>query len=116
VNTYIIIPTPKRDSQSGWITNLVAGLLSRVLPSGNPDFSHLYDQVVVFHVEIDSDGSAEREVGLDASGRVITIAPWRENLGVIVDSDGRFDPAEFQHISPEQFEQEWKSYDSQPVA
>ena len=117
VNTYIIIPARKIDSQSGWITNLVAGFLRRALPAANPDFHDIYERVVTFHVELDSDGSPERELGLDSSGRIVFIAPWRENLGVILDSYSEtFDSSKFEQISAEQFEQEWKSYNSQPVA
>jgi hypothetical protein len=117
VNTYIVIPARKIDSQSGWITDLVTGILSRVLPAANPDFGDIYDRVVAFHVELDSDGSPEREVGLDSSGRVVFIAPWRENLGVILDSYSEpFDSSKFEQIPAEQFDQEWKSYDLRPVA
>jgi hypothetical protein len=117
VNTYIVIPARKIDGQSGWITDLVAGIVRRVLPAANPDFEHIYERVVAFHVELDSGGSPEREVGLDSSGRVVFIAPWRENLGVILDSYSEpFDSSKFEQIPAEQFEQEWKSYDLRPVA
>jgi len=117
VNTYIVIPAPKLDSQSGRVTDLVAGFLRRILPAANPDFHNIYERVVAFHVELDSDGSPEREVGLDSSGRVVFIAPWRENLGVILDSYSEpFDSSKFEQIPAVQFEQEWKSYDLRPVA
>ena len=117
VNTYIIIPARKSDSQSGRIANLVAGILSRVLPAANPDFHDIYGRVVTFHVELDSDGSPEREVGLDSSGRVVFIAPWRENLGVILDSyEEPFDASKYEQISAERFQREWESFEAPKVA
>ena len=117
MNTYIVIPARKIDGQSSRVTDLFAGFLRRVLPAANPDFDNIYERVVVFHVELDADGSPERELGIDSSGRVVFIAPWRENLGVILDSySDPFDSSKFEQIPAEQFEQEWKSYDSQPVA
>jgi hypothetical protein len=115
VNSYICIPIPKSSgsSQPGWFVRL----LQRVLPAANPDLERFYDDVVIWHVEIEEGtGQPLREVGLDSQQRVLAIGPWRDNHGFIVDCCHTFVPAEYQQISPEQFEHEWKSFDSQPVA
>ena len=117
MKSYIIIPIPKHKVQPSRIASLFGGLLRRVLPEANPDFHHQIERVTAFHVELDADGSPERELGVDASGQTVFIAPWRENLGVILDSYSEpFDASKHQQIPAEQFEQEWKSYESQPVA
>jgi len=118
VNTYIIIPARKSDEDSGRIAILVADVLHRILPSANPDFDDfIYDRVVAFHVELDSDGSPERELGIDSGGQVVFIAPWRENLGVILDIfDEPFEASKYEQISAEQFQREWESFTAPKVA
>jgi hypothetical protein len=113
MTTCICIPIPESpgSEKPGWFVRL----LQRVIPAINPDFEHLYDQVVMWHVEIDSaTGEPLREVGLDARQRVIAIGPWRDNYGYMVDCGGTFVPAEHAQISAGQFEQEWQSFDSGP--
>jgi len=97
VNSYIIISTQTKTSkegESGCLLSLAAGILRKVLPAANPDFDHLFGRVASFHVELGGDGFPQREVGLDATGRVLTIAPWRDNLGLILDTEGAFDPSD----------------------
>ena len=109
VNTYICIPMPRSSgsSQPSWLV----GLLQRILPAANPDLERFYDQIVMWHVEIEATtGEPSREVGLDAQQRVLAIGPWRENHGFIVDCGGTFVAAEYHQISEEQFEREWKSF------
>ena len=115
VKAYICIPTPKSSGSSkpGWLIRI----LQRVLPAANPDFERFYHDVVVWHVEIGAaTGEPLREVGLDAQERVLAIGPWGENVGFIVDCGGTFDPAEYQQISAEQFEDEWKGFDPESVS
>ena len=81
------------------------------------DPEYLYDRVATWHVETDaSTGEPLPEVGLDSASRVVVIAPWLGNYGFIVDSPVTFNPAEYQHISAEQFEQEWNSFDATNVS
>jgi hypothetical protein len=119
VKSYIIINMPTRTSKDGgpgWVISLAAGFLCGVLPAANPDFDHVYDRVVAFHIELDSDGFPEREVGIDANGQVLAIAPWRKNVGLILDTDGTFDPSKYERISAEQFQREWESFGASSVA
>ena len=120
MNAYIVIPIPPRTSpeeKPGWIARLAVGALRRIVPAANPDFEHLYDRVTTWHVETDaSTGEPLREVGLDSAGHVVAIAPWRDNYGCIVDGPANFNPTEYQHVSAEQFEQEWNSFNATNVA
>ena len=78
---------------------------------------YLYDGVATWHVETDaSTGKPLREVGLDSASRVVVIGPWLDNYGFIVDSPVTFNPAEYQQLSAEQFEQEWNSFHATNVA
>ena len=115
MKTYICIPMPKNsDSQQpGWFVRLI----QRVLPAANPDFERFYEQVVMWHVEIDpTTGEPMREVGLDANERVVAIGPWRDNHGYIVDCGGTFVAVEYPQIATEQFEREWNGYAAQAEA
>ena len=113
MNAYIVISIPPRTSteeESGWIANLAIGALRLIVPAANPELEQLYDRVTIWHVETDaSTGEPLREVGLDGTGNVVVLGPWHDNYGVIVDSNVTFNPSEYQHVSAEQFEQEWNS-------
>ena len=107
------MPKSSGSQQPGWFVRL----LQRVLPAANPDFEHFYDEVVMWHVEIEeATGEPLREVGLDSQKHVLVIGPWHDNHGFIVDCCRTFVPAEYEQISAEQFEHEWKSFEKQPVA
>ena len=107
------MPKSSGSSQPDWF----ARLLQRLLPAANADLERFYDRVVMWHVEIEAaTGEPLREVGLDAQHRVLAIGPWRDNHGFIVDCGGTFVAAEYQQISLEQFEHEWKSFESQPAS
>lgn len=81
------------------------------------DPEYLYDRVTTWHVETEaSTGKPLREVGLDSANRVVLIAPWLGNYGFIVDSPVTFNPVEYEHVSAEQFEQEWNSFDATNVS
>ena len=116
MTAYIVFSFPPRTSvkeKRGWIASLVVGVLRRIVPAGNPDFEHLYDRVAVWHIETDtSTGEPLREVGLDSEGHVVAIGPWRDNHGFFVDSPVSFNTAEHPHITSEQFEHEWNSFDA----
>src|SRR5687767_6283162 len=100
------MPKSSGSQEPGWLVRL----LQRVLPAANPDFERFYDRVAMWHVEIDATtGDPLREIGLDAQQKVLAVGPWRENQGFIVDCGGTFIAAEYQQISAEQFEHEWKS-------
>lgn len=109
--------SPPNPTKLGLPTRLFIGFLQKIIPAANPDFEHLYDRVTVWHVEIDAtSGAPQREVGLDATGQVLAIAPWGNNYGFIVDSTGNFEPGEYQQIPAEQFDQEWNSFHATKVA
>ena len=120
MNAYIVISTPPSaasETKPGLLATLAFGALRRVIPAASPDFEHLYERVLTWHVEIDaSSGEPLREVGFDSSGRVVVIGPWRDNYGCIVDSNVTFALSEYPHVSAEQFEHEWNSFNESTVA
>ena len=118
MNAVIVISTSSSAAtdQPDWLARLGISALRRVLPAANPDFEHLYERVRTWHVEIDSQsGEPLREVGLDSAEHVVVIGPWRDNHGFIVDCNGTFDPAEYPHVSPDQFEREWNTFQTSNV-
>ncbi len=119
MKAYIIISFPLKTSsegKSGRIANLVSSVLSRIVPVRNPDLEHLYNQVATWHVETDVfTGKPLREIGLNSDGRVVVISPWRNNYGFILDSPVTFNFAEYEHVSAEQFEHEWNSFNATNV-
>jgi hypothetical protein len=78
------------------------------IPLSNPDNEKLYALVKKWCLEIDEDGIATREIGIDASGRPIFAAPYQRNHGFWPDTDKTFDKSELELITAEQFEILWQ--------
>jgi hypothetical protein len=119
MNTCIVVPVqPKawKDGRLGHLAASVVSILRLFAASGNPCADFLYERVTSWHIEINADGRAMREVGLDENGNVIVIAPWRDNNGYYVNSDGALDPTKYSQIPSEQFQHEWESMDRPKVA
>lgn len=87
-------------------------VLSAVLPQANPDFEGLYNDVRTWWIEVDEgSGLPEREIGLNAEGRPVVAAPFRENLGFWTDSDMFFQPKDYRCIESCAFEAKWKEFE-----
>lgn len=113
MKTYIRVPV----TQGGGYPGRIVQFLRRALPSANPSCEDLYERVTMFHVEIDAEtGQPLREIGFDADGRSLALAPWNENRGCVVDCGHALDATIHEQITAEQFEQEWQSFDASKVA
>ena len=114
--TYLKFDTPVGPSseshaqQTWWIQ-----LLRRILPAANPDFEDLFEEVITWYVEYDIVSKyTNREVGLGEDGTTLTIAPYRNNMGLWTDEDLNLDDykqrLQATPITAAQFEEKWQSY------
>ena len=92
-------PVTSRIGDSFW--RVLAGVLSPFVPRSNPEQERLYDQVVLWKIEFDTENhSTSREIGFDRNGKAIVAAPLRKDLGLWTDEEltlqdyAGFDPIE----------------------
>jgi hypothetical protein len=68
--------------------NIFFRAITRILPMANPDVDRRIDDVKTWLVECDlATGVPEREIGLDAGGKVIVKMPNRRNYGYWTDNN-----------------------------
>ncbi|MGC4041814.1 MAG: hypothetical protein QM710_13795 [Flavobacterium sp.] len=118
--TYIQFEMPKNEAQvskDGWVKealiNIIAGILTKIIPNGNPDFDKEIDNVESWLVEFETEtGIPEREIGLDKENRVIVKMPFKKNYGYWLDNNlllpdfkEHFTVSE---VTKETFEQHWE--------
>ncbi len=92
-------PKPtKRKGDRFW--SILEGLLSKLIPAGNPDYDHQIDEVETWLVEFDQETMLPiREIGLDKFGQAIMVMPDDRNYGYWVDN----------HLTKKDFELEFKT-------
>ena len=95
----------------------LVGILTKIIPKGNPDFDDKIDEVQYWLVECDSEtGMLEREIGLDKEGRVIMKMPYQDNSGYWTDNNLLLNDFKnhfiISEISKDSFEQNWESLKS----
>ena len=111
---------PKNESQSSKdglvksaFINIVAGILTKIIPRANPDFDEEIDSVESWLVECDTEtGIVEREIGLNKENQAIVKMPFKENYGYWIDNNLLL-PDFKEHfavseITKETFEQNWE--------
>ena len=106
---------PKERLVTRVFMNILAGVLTKIIPKGNPDFDKEIDEVETWQIECDSEtGIVEREIGLDKENRVKVKMPFKENYGYWIDNNlllndfkNHFSVSE---ISKETFEKNWISF------
>ena len=80
---YIEIKTgPWKDRPLPWWCRL----LKRIIPAANPDFEQSYPEARIWWVELDDKQVPSREIGFDAEGKPIVLAPFGRNYGFMVDT------------------------------
>ena len=87
---------------------LFARVLSKVLPSANPDFGPEYRSLSYWYLEI-TDSKPTREIGFDWHGEPIVLVPFRANYGVWTDSPVSLDPSDYQSVTRSTFEAAWRT-------
>lgn len=59
-------------------------------------------------LEVNKDGSINREIGVNDKGKIVSIAPYHANRGQWVDSKVSLNPDEYKSITEEEFIEKWK--------
>jgi len=122
---YIRFEAPQRESQplkDGGVKSLLKKALinglTKVIPMANPDFEDKIDNVKYWLLELEIEtGIPQKEVGIDASDKVIMVMPFKNNYGYWTDNNlllkdfkELFNTSD---ISKEIFEQHWKILDKE---
>lgn len=120
--TYIEFEMPiseQSDKQKNRISLIFQSLIIRILrvfiPTANPDFEDMIDDVKFWLIEFDDKtGIPEREIGLNKEKKVIVIMPndrnygfWTDNNMKLADFKERFKVSE---ITETQFQKYWNTY------
>jgi hypothetical protein len=95
------------------IKRVVINLLTKIIPTANPDYEDKISKVRYWLIECDSiSGVPQREIGLDSQGGVIMKMPFNKNYGYWTDNnlllDGFKQHFNVSEITQEIFEQHWK--------
>jgi hypothetical protein len=91
-------------------------VFSLIVPKANPDFEGKIQDVRQWILEVnDKEGTPDREIGLDDTGNVMMIMPWRNNYGFWTDSNVLVDDLakshEMQFVNRQEFESLWNDFD-----
>jgi hypothetical protein len=89
-----------------WKTK-AARVLFGFIPRASPDNERLYPHVKKWLVEIDDNGTPQREIGLGDGGIPLFAAPDKRNCGFWTDSPYTFTTNELEPVSAEEFEVNW---------
>ena len=111
---HVIATTLAAESRSAGSRHpLLEKVVRAIIPAANPDLEPLYGDVRLWWIEIDQDGTPQRELGFDASGAAIVAGPIGKNMGFWTDSPMRFLSSENELVSSQAFVQAWSSFEMQ---
>ncbi|HBA83289.1 MAG TPA: hypothetical protein DCZ95_04260 [Verrucomicrobia bacterium] len=84
-------------------------LLQRIIPPANPDYERFYPALRTWWVELDDKEVPTREIGFDADGNPIVLAPFGRNCGFIVDTSTPWNDAYEECLEAKaKFQATWK--------
>jgi hypothetical protein len=104
IKTTLAAPPTKNSSAPNWLVRIVQA----VVPAANPHFASLYPQVRSWLVEVNDDGTPEREVGLDAQGLPLVAGPVGPNMGYWTDGSYKFNVGQHEAVGTQEFVNAWK--------
>lgn len=81
--------------------------LRKIIPAANPELEAHYQSVRLWWIELDDNGTPQREIGFDSSGNPLVAGPIGRNMGFWTDSSMVFVTEDYEAVSPEQFEEVW---------
>ena len=84
-----------------------------IIPAANPDLEALFSDVRLWWIEVNEDGTPQRELGFGASGAAIVAGPMGKNMGFWTDSPMRFVSGENELVSNQAFALAWSSFEEQ---
>lgn len=84
-------------------------LLLFIVPAGNPDLEKYYIDIEHWWLEISDAGEPLREIGFDANGKAIVLAPVEGNFGMLIDASDDWSGSDGDSIeAAERFEAVWQ--------
>ena len=90
--------------------SLLEKMIERLIPSANPDISHLIHEVKFWWLESDDSGLPTREIGFNRNREPIVLAPVGKNIGFLIDSsDNWLNYSEHCEQVAKQFDQVWNA-------
>jgi hypothetical protein len=104
IRTTLAAPPIDGSSKPGWLVRIIQA----VVPAANPDFTSLYPQVRHWLVEINDDGTPEREVGLNAEGIPVVAGPVGPNMGYWTDGSYQFNAEQHEPVAAQEFVNAWQ--------
>jgi hypothetical protein len=85
-------------------------LFQCVLPLANPDFEQYYPDARTWWVELDDKLVPTREIGFNADGNPIVLAPFGRNYGFIVDTSDPWTDADEECLeAKKKFQTTWEN-------
>lgn len=91
-----------------WATKAIKALLF-FIPRANKDNEALYPFVRKWLVEVNENGEASREIGLDKNDKTLFTAPNSRNSGYWTDNPKIFTSTDLQPVEKEYFENLWQN-------
>ncbi len=85
----------------------VGMVVRAIVPQANPDYDHKIGTVNHWWLEVDDDGTPQREIGFDSNGKAIMAMPEGCNYGYITDSNVTFEDWDNDETVEASFEAQW---------
>ncbi len=95
---------------------ILSRAIRALIPAANPDLESKFADVRLWWVEINEHGVPQREIGFDAAGRAMVLAPDDRNTGFWTDSPMVFSPQEFEAVDQASFDSAWVRKTRVPAA
>jgi len=87
-----------------------AKLLIWILPAANPDLETDIGKARIWWLEIDDEGSPQREIGFDIDGTPIVLGPIEGNFGYLIDASDDWSDSDADSLeAAKKFNQVWIS-------
>lgn len=103
---------PKSEENNPLWATVLSRILTIVLPKANPTLEKCVEKVCTWYVEYDTSGNfVNREMGVDAGGKIVFKAPLEGNLGYWVDNSLTLNDFKCFHpvnLLADEFEELWK--------
>ena len=113
---HILIKLNKTEKIKGasFTKRVLTNVLTKIIPAANPDFEDIFDNITYFKIEFnEGENYIEREIGFSSNDTPISIFPYNNNYGFLVDNTYKsvtdfYDYYKCSEISVIEFELDWK--------
>jgi hypothetical protein len=106
----LIVPEEPSKKPLTWWFKIFSSIIRIIIPSEYPNLDNYWEQTKIWWLEIDRDGTPQREIGFDSQGQPIVIGPIGGNSGFLLDScDNWKDSKEDSVEAAKKFEITWNT-------